>query len=122
MQSYSADVANTLYYDVVNRTTGQAIQSGTVTAFLRALTGANAGKWFRVADGTWQDAESSAGTMTFGSQARWEISISGIAWQTGVRYEFYASESGNLHFPYTDEALEIHPQPVILQEETTVID
>lgn len=103
MQSFIAGTANTLTADIVARADGTPITSGTVTFYLMAQTGANAGKWFQTSDDSWQATEQSAGTGTHKSDGHWSCSIDAAAWTTGIRYYFYAKESGNLHIPYGEE-------------------
>jgi len=102
MQSFSAGQANTVFLDVVTKTTGSPITSGTVNFYLIDKDGDNAGKWFRASDSTWQAAESSAGEAAFKGGAAWELEIESAAWASGVNYELYAKESGDLNVIYTD--------------------
>ncbi len=113
MQSFTVGQANTLTADVVARDDGTPIVAGTVTGYLRALSGTNAGKWFRASDSSWQAGESSAGAMTHAADGHWSVSLVTAAWTTGVRYSFYAKESGDLHIPLSEEVIE-DAAPLIL--------
>ncbi len=81
------------------RVDGDPITAGTVNYYLVALTGANAGKWFRDADDTWQAAEAICGAMTHKADGHWTVSVAAAAWIDGVEYMEYAKESGDLHVP-----------------------
>jgi hypothetical protein len=107
MQSFTAGVANPMHADMVAKLDGEAIIVGTVTGYLKALTGSYAGKYFRASDSSWQAAKSSAGAMVYAEEASWELDIAAAAWISGVRYKFLAAESGGLNIPYSDEIVEI---------------
>lgn len=119
MQSFIAGTANTLTADIVARADGTPITSGTVTFYLMAQTGANAGKWFQTSDDSWQATEQSAGTGTHKSDGHWSCSIDAAAWTTGIRYYFYAKESGNLHIPYGEE---IHEAIATSANQTSILE
>lgn len=110
MQQVIPGQSNKVTWDAVAKASGSAIVAGTVTFYLRARDGANAGKWFRASDSTWQAAESSAGTATHIAKALWELTIVAAAWLPGVTYDLYGVESGNLHIDYT-EVLVTHSLP-----------
>jgi len=120
MQSFTAGQANTVVADLLGRSDGSPIVSGTVTAYLIARSGSHAGKWFRASDVTWQSAESSAGAMAHESDGHWTLSIAAGAWIAGVRYTLYPRESGDLHIPYSDEVVEIST-PVEFTVESEVV-
>jgi len=105
MQSAKAGQSNVMTVDVLNNTSGAAITTGTVTAYLRALTGDNAGKWFRASDSTWQAAEASAGAMVYKAGSVWDVTIVSAAWITGVTYSLYGKESGDLNIPYSEQVV-----------------
>lgn len=107
MQTFTPAAANTLWADMVARLDGSPITSGTVTFYLRALTGDNAGKWWRASDTSWQATEESAGAGTHRADGMWDVSIVAGAWVDGDRYVVYAKESGDLHIPYTEECLNL---------------
>jgi hypothetical protein len=102
MQFFVAAQANTVTADLVDRATGDPITSGTVSFYLMALTGSNAGKWFRTSDDSWQVAEAIAGTGAHTADGHWTCSIDLAAWTASVRYIVYAKESGDLHIPYCE--------------------
>lgn len=102
MQSFSAAVANTVSADLVARADGTPILAGTVTFYLIALTGTNAGKWFKTSDDSWSAVEAEAGAGAHVADGHWTCSIDAAAWAVGVRYMLYAKESGNLHIPVSD--------------------
>ena len=91
--------ANVRARSVVARADGSPITAGTVNYYLMATTGANAGKWFRTSDDSWQIAESIAGVMTHNGDGHWTVSVDAAAWIDGVEYTEYAKESGDLHVP-----------------------
>jgi len=105
MQLAIAGQSNTVYYDLVAKASGSPITSGTVNFYLIAKSGSNAGKWFRSSDSSWQSAESSAGSAAHKSDGHWYVSIASAAWTTGVLYQLYAKESGNLHIPYSEDVI-----------------
>jgi hypothetical protein len=102
MQTFIANQVNTVYMDLVAKASGDAIISGVVNFYLIAKTGANAGKWFRASDKSWQAAEASAGAASYKGGAAWYLSIAAEAWLSGVDYIIYAKESGNLSIVYDD--------------------
>ncbi|MFA5436402.1 MAG: hypothetical protein WC372_10240 [Candidatus Neomarinimicrobiota bacterium] len=122
MQSFTVGVSNTLFVDMVARATGTPITSGTVTFYLQALTGVNAGKWFRTSDDTWQETEEAAGVGSHQADGHWTCTVDSAAWISGVRYFLYAKESGNLHIPYCEEITDRMAAPTNITVETTVIE
>lgn len=103
MNTFKAAQANTVYLDIAALATGEAITSGTVNFYLIAVDGANAGKWFRASDSSWQAAESSAGAATYKGGVAWSLSIAAAAWTAGVKYILYGKESGNLGVVYSED-------------------
>jgi hypothetical protein len=91
--------ANIRDWTAVSRADGTPIVAGTVNFYLIAITGTNAGKWFRGSDSSWQAAEAIAGAMAHRSDGHWYVSLAAAAWIDGVEYEEYGKESGNLHVP-----------------------
>jgi hypothetical protein len=108
MQSFVPGAANTVHADMVARADGTPIIAGTVNVYLIALTGDNAGKWFKTSDDSWSAVEASAGTATHKADAHWTGSIDAAAWIQGVRYLLYAKESGDLHVPYSEEVIDVN--------------
>ncbi|MFA7254123.1 MAG: hypothetical protein WC107_06250 [Patescibacteria group bacterium] len=74
------------------------ITAGTVNYFLKAMSGANAGKWWKNADQTW-DASETANAMTHVADGGWMIELAASPFVEGVVYAEYMKESGNLHIP-----------------------
>ena len=103
MQVFNAGAANTVSLDVIDKDTSEPIAVGTVNFYLIALNGANAGKWFRAADATWQAAEASAGSATYKGGASWRLEIAASAWKHGTTYNLYAKETGDLNVVYTEK-------------------
>ena len=66
------------YFTVVSRETGAPVTSGTVSYFLKAKNGANAGKWWRNSDLTWQSAET-ANAMMHDADGHWAITLAGVS-------------------------------------------
>ena len=100
MNTFNAGQNNTVKMDVVAKASGDPITTGTVNFYLKAVTGDNAGKYFRASDSSWQAAESSAGLATYDCGSAWSLAIAAAAWISGVDYQLYAKESGNLNIVY----------------------
>lgn len=113
-------VANTFGATMV-KTDGSAITAGTVNFYLVALSGANAGKWFRGSDQTWQVAEAIAAAGTHEGKGHWAGSIVAAAWTDGVNYRLYAAESGNLSIPYGYDVACVPTPPTAAQVEAAVV-
>lgn len=94
--------ANIRCADLVARASGAPITAGTVNLYIVALTGANAGQWFRDSDDTWQAAEAVADAMTHKADGHWSVSVAAACWIDGVEYLQYAKESGDLHIPVSE--------------------
>lgn len=107
MQTYTPAVANTVSLDVVAKATGSPIVAGTVNFYLIAKDGDNAGKWFKAADSTWAAAEITAGEAAFKGGAQWELEIAAAAWISGVTYDLYAVEDGDLNVVYSEKVIPI---------------
>ena len=107
MQYALTGQANILSLPVVAKASGAAITAGTVNFYLTAQDGANAGKWYRGADTSWQAAESIAGAATHKSQGHWYLSFPNAVWTEGVRYRLYAVEDGDLHIPVGEDVFAI---------------
>ena len=119
MQSFVAASANTLHIDMVAKADGEPITAGTVNVYVVALTGSNAGKWFKTSDDSWAATESSSGAATHKADGHWTCSVDAACWTAGVRYFMYAKESGDLHIPYSEEVIDINDT---LQSIATVTD
>ena len=91
--------ANIRAHDLVKRADGDPITSGTVNLYVVALTGVNAGKWFRGSDQTWQAAEAIAVAGAHKGDGHWTGSVHADCWIAEVEYLEYARESGDLHVP-----------------------
>jgi len=102
MQQAIPGQANTVRYDVVNKTTAETIVLGVVTAYLRCVDGDNAGKWWDATAEGWSETEASAGVMEYEGGSCWSVAIAAAAWLPGVSYDLYARESGNLNLLYTE--------------------
>lgn len=84
------------------RADGSPIIAGTVNYYVIALTGANAGKWFRDSDDSWQVAEAICGAMAHKADGHWTVSVAAACWIDGVEYMEYAREDGDLHVPVSN--------------------
>ncbi len=105
MQIVYTSQTNVIALPIVAKASGNPITAGTVNFYLRALTGANAGKWYRGSDQSWQAAESIAGAATHAADGHWELSLASAVWTKDVAYLAYAKESGNLHIPVEKDVL-----------------
>ncbi len=81
---------------MVAKASGSAITSGTVNYYLKALTGANAGKWWKNSDQTWDAAETD-NAMTHQADGSWTINLAATPFADAILYLEYAKESGDLH-------------------------
>lgn len=86
------------YFTVVAKADGSPITAGSVNYYLRAKSGANAAKWWRNSDQTWQAAET-ANAMSHDADGHWSIALSGAPFSDSLRYLEYVREAGNLHIP-----------------------
>ena len=102
MASYQSIEAGTLLprgFPLVAKASGGPISAGTVNYHLKALTGANAGKWWRKSDNTWQAVET-ANAMTYeDADGNWSLALTDSPFTDGIAYLEYAKESGDLHIP-----------------------
>ena len=105
MQAVTYGQANTLYGDLVNKTTGSAIVTGTTTFYLVVTNGANAGKWWKASDETWSATEVSAGTGTYVGGSMWSVSVALDAWESNGTYRVYLKEAADTYRPYTDDVV-----------------
>lgn len=81
------------------RTGSAPITTGTVNYYLLALDGLEAGKWFKLSDGSWQVAET-ANPMTHKADGHWTINLNaGSPFPAASRLVEYVKESGDLHEP-----------------------
>lgn len=101
----TAGQANSVYLDVVNRTTGAPIITGTITFYLKAETGTNAGHWYKASDATWSDTEVSAGAGVFQFGSSWSCSIAETAWTAGDQYRVYCTELAAVWKPYSEQVI-----------------
>lgn len=99
MQTVLVGQANIVTLPIVAKASGNPITTGTIRFYLVAEDGANAGKWYRGSDQTWQVAESIAGTATHKAKGHWRLSLPEAVWIKDVNYTLYAAESGDLHIP-----------------------
>jgi hypothetical protein len=83
-------------FGVVAKASGSAITTGTVNYYLKCLTGANAGKWWKNSDQTWAVAET-ANAMTHVADGGWTINLAATPFVDAILYYEYAKESGDLH-------------------------
>lgn len=100
--------SNVRSFSVVARADFSPITAGTVNLYVVALTGANAGKWFKTSDNSWDLAENVAAGMAHISDGAWTASVDAECWIDGVDYLEYAKESGDLHVPVS-RLVRCHP-------------
>ena len=98
----SSDIHSVLVGEVwrkagmVAKASGSPITAGTVNYYLLALTGANAGKWWKNSDQTWAVGET-ANAMTHKADGCWTIALAASPFINAILYLEYAKESGGLH-------------------------
>lgn len=97
-RSQEAGATNARAFTLVAKASGSPITSGTVNWYLKCVTGANAGKWWRDSDQTWQLAET-ANAMTHQVDGHWTRALAATPWLDGDLDLEYAKESGDLHVP-----------------------
>ena len=85
-------------FTLVKRASGDPITSGTANYYLKALTGAQLGKWWKDSDQTWAAVET-ANTMTHVADGHWTRTLAATPWYDGALFMEYAKESGDLHVP-----------------------
>ena len=85
-------------FTIIDKTSGSGVTSGTINWYLKNITGANAGKWWRNSDGTWQASET-ANAMTHQSDGHWTITLSATPWVDGDVSLEYAKSSTDIHVP-----------------------
>lgn len=122
MQTFTPGQANRIRYDVTNRSTGVPVTAGTVNAYLQAMSGTNAGKWFRASDSTWQATAEVAGTCTHDDDGHWYSAIITAAWTTGIRYSTYAKETGDLHISVSEEVIDVNYVAGVIAAVTAKLD
>lgn len=99
MQTILVGQANIVVLPIVAKASGAAITSGTVNFYLVAEDGANAGKWYRGSDTSWQATEVIAGAATHKADGHWRLSLPTAVWIKNVNYTLYGKEDGDLHIP-----------------------
>lgn len=97
-QSVEAGTSLPRAFTLVTRAAGAPVVAGTVNYYLKALTGAQAGNFWRDSDQTWQVAET-ANAMTHQNDGHWTRALAASPWSDGIAYLEYAKESGDLHVP-----------------------
>lgn len=97
--------ANLIALTVLGKANNAPIVTGTVSLYLQAQTGTNAGKWFKGADGTWSAAEAVAGAAAHVLAGQWTASLPAATWTAGVAYIAYMRESGELQVPASTDVL-----------------
>jgi hypothetical protein len=88
-------------FTVIARLDGSPITAGTVNYYLKCKSGANAGKWWRDSDQSWQATET-ANAMTHDADGHWDVLLTAGGsgpFVAGVRCREYVKEDGNLHVP-----------------------
>ena len=75
MQTALTGQANILDLPIVAKASGDAVTSGTANFYLSDKDGANAGKWYRGSESTWQSQEAVAGEATRIANRQWYLSF-----------------------------------------------
>jgi hypothetical protein len=97
-RTQQADSTSPRCFTIIDKTSGSGVTSGTINWYLKNITGANAGKWWRNSDGTWQVSET-ANAMTHQSDGHWTITLSATPWVDGDVSLEYAKSSTDIHVP-----------------------
>ena len=85
-------------FTIIDKSSGSGVTSGTVNWYLKNISGANAGKWWRDSDQTWQASET-ANAMTHQADGHWTRTLAASPWTDGEVCLEYAKESGDTHVP-----------------------
>lgn len=78
-----------------------AITSGVVRHYLKAMSGANAGKWWN--GSAWAATEVAAGVGTHDARGHWYCQVDSDAWTVAAVYETYAVHAENEQINYRDQ-------------------
>lgn len=120
MQTYTANAANVIGADLVDYQTALPIESGTITHYLRALTGDEAGKYWRASDATWQAVKSSAGAGSHDGEGHWEVTVVAAAWTAGVRYQTWAEADSGRQITVRQDVVQLgSPTNLVIRSEVT---
>jgi len=85
-------------FTIVDKSSGSGVTTGTVNWYLKNISGANAGKWWRNSDGTWQVSET-ANAMTHQADGHWTITLTATPWNDGDVSLEYAKSAADVHVP-----------------------
>ena len=85
-------------FTLIDKSSGSPIASGTVNLYIKNISGANSGKWWRDSDQTWQVSET-GNAMTHQADGHWTRTLAASPWTSGDVTLEYAKESGDLHVP-----------------------
>lgn len=107
--------ANILELPLVAKASGDPITTGTVNFYLVAKDGANAGKYYRGSDQTWQSSKALAGEATHRDEGHWYLSFPSAVWVEYVCYRLYGVESGNLHITFGEDILGVVKSTAAIQ-------
>lgn len=97
-RTQQADSTSPRCFTIIDKTSGSGVTSGTVNWYLKNISGANAGKWWRNSDGTWQVSET-ANAMTHQADGHWTITLSATPWVDGDVSLEYAKTTADVHVP-----------------------
>ena len=86
-------------FTMIDKASGSPLTgASTVNYYLKNITGANAGKWWRDSDQTWQVSET-ANAMTHQADGHWTRTLAASPWTNGEVSLEYAKDSGDAHVP-----------------------
>lgn len=85
-------------FTIIDKSSGSGVTSGTVNWYLKNISGANAGKWWRNSDATWQSTET-ANPMTHQADGHWTITLTASPWTDGDVSLEYAKTTSDVHVP-----------------------
>ena len=102
-------------FTIVNRATGDPVDSGTVNYYLKALSGAQVGKWWDNTSTTWE-VSATGNAMTHQGDGHWSIDLESAALVNGDTLLEYGIESGDLHIPVGQVLNVVDPDAVSTEE------
>jgi hypothetical protein len=101
-------------FSMIAKATGDPITGGTVSYLLKAITGDNAGKWYRASDDTWQVLPDDAmNAMEHQANGSWTVTLGTSPFAAGIIYHEHAVESTDAHVAGAARLLRCVNQPTV---------